>query len=129
MTPKFIAAFAKKMKCSSCSASKLTGYSVCSHHLIMARKYWRVKVKRKMILGECVNCQRRPVRGEQRCRLHKEINRKRIHAWMQAKYWARRRDGLCVDCLIGQAQPVVPGSCWCEVHRVERLARFKRRVR
>ena len=129
MTPAFVKAFSKRFRCEHCGAQKLNGYSLCARHLIKARRWWRNRVRRKMVLGECVNCQRRHVRGEQRCRLHKEINRKRIHDWQQLKYWSRRRDGLCVECLIGQAQPAVPGSCWCAPHRARRLARLRREKR
>jgi hypothetical protein len=130
MSPAFIIAFKKKFKCARCGHQKLSGYSLCPKHVLKARRHWHTIVKRKMILGECVNCHRKHVRGEQRCDVHKEINRKRIHNWSQAKYWARRRDGLCVDCLVGQAKPVVPGSCCrCEEHREWRLARLRLRNR
>lgn len=120
MSPAFIMAISKKFKCGHCGRNKLTGYSVCAKHLIYARVAWGNRVRRKMILGECAYCHRRHVPNEQRCRMHKQINRENCHNWSLKKYWSRKRDGLCVMCLVGMAKPAADGTIWCREHREER---------
>jgi len=116
MSPMFIIAFKKKHKCPRCSASKLTGYSVCQRHLSYAKYQWRRWSARRFSKGLCHSCDRQHIPSEQRCMPHTRINQKRCQEWTRNKYHSRKRDGLCVDCPTSNPKPTTNGLIWCSVH-------------
>ena len=88
-------------KCRRRRASKnFKPYAVCDEHRGLARAYWHARVERRLREGCCISCSRRPVPGEQRCEVHKEINRLKCAAWGRRhpershKYWLKYKRRL-----------------------------------
>lgn len=68
------------------------------------KEAWHRFVAVRYQVGKCIQCQRKHVSGQQRCRLHKEVNRLRAARWTKlnqahiaAKIQDRRNAGVCIN--------------------------------
>ena len=128
MTPLFVKAFKKENKCWSCKASKLTGYSVCSRHLLKARGHWRVWSAKRFEQGLCHSCHRRHIPGKQRCRAHTLINQTRCRIYSRVRYKFRKENGLYTQCRVGIEEKAVKGfGGLCKYHHDVRLTQNRAR--
>jgi hypothetical protein len=126
MSDFFVKKFKQKHRCKSCRSSKIKAngkvYSLCYNHLTKARKESIKWSEQRRHEGLCISCDRKSFRGWLRCRLHREINRLRIQAWIKAhpeyyreqwKLQKQLRDGgLCPSC--HEHRPLSDGYLRCK---------------
>lgn len=69
-----------------------------------ARAKWREFVTVRQVLGTCIACNRQHRPGEQRCTVHRNLNRAKCKAWAHenrderlAEYRRRVKAGVCTD--------------------------------
>jgi hypothetical protein len=96
-----------------------------------ARSKWHVFVAVRQVLGTCIACNRKHRPGEQRCTVHRNINRAKCKAWSHenrdqrlADYREARKKGVCAN--NADHGPVFEGHSTCR--RCYMQARRHRRV-
>lgn len=119
MSEFFVETFKKQNKCWGCKFEPLKQgdrtYGFCAKHLTAARERWRLWQGQRRAEGKCISCHRKSFRGWLRCRVHREVNRLRIAAWIKAHpdhsalQWEKRKKllaaGFCPSCKEHRALP------------------------
>lgn len=129
MSPQFIQKMLAKFKCNSCKAQAAKKRKFCLYHLEIAKRTWHRRVARRLATGQCINCYRRHLPGEQRCAGCKEKNRVKCRVWSKAHYAIRVTayviKGLCPLC--PQHLPAGAGGYYCDECAFQNRLRRERR--
>lgn len=121
MTHAFVAFWKQRAGCKACI--KLTGKSMCSKCLKKARVGWHRYVARRVTKRLCIQCPRKPLPAQQRCRVCAQFNRARCINWYHQVGYDRvlecKSAGTCVRC---RKRPAGAGHMYCDKCRARNRA-------
>jgi hypothetical protein len=117
MSPFFVRYFRSNNPCPSCPsrspADKASGKSLCGPHLALARIVWRLWSMARRRLGKCIDCTRKVVPGNCRCKGCRSFNIKKSKA-----YYHTNRDTLLKTRRDWKEAFIAEGKCpGCPEHR------------
>lgn len=128
MSPLFLKQFKAYNRRKCCKEHPVNSYSLCSEHLVKARKEWQGFQETRRAMGRCCYCDRKNWKGMLRCKTHREINRKECREWVRLhpdrsfQVWKERQQkwlllGKC--CMCYEHNNLEPGFRRCKPCRTK----------